>query len=146
MAGAGLTPDRLRQMARLEVALADPPVIWPGLPYAEQKRRAAQLQEIEAFGLAKLWRVLAEDHDRITQRVVIARGIEWRGELQDRTFIRRTAKLQIAKQIPVLILDADQAQLIRWTASIRMATTSRKIADGRPSVSRQTTVETTRLR
>ena len=89
MAAVGLTPERLRRMARTEEALAEPPAIWPGMPYAEQQRCAKRLQEIEAFGLARLWRVLAQDNDRVSQRVVVARGIEWKGELQDRVFITR---------------------------------------------------------
>ena len=87
MAEVGLTPERLRRMAQPEEALAEPPAIWPDMPYAEQQRCAQRLQEIEAFRLAKLWRVLAQDNDRVSQRVVVARGIEWKGELQDRVFI-----------------------------------------------------------
>ena len=78
MAEIGLGPERLRLMAQTEERLADPPNIWPDMPYAEQRTRAQRLQEIEAFELAKLWRVLAQDHDRVSQRVVIARGIQWR--------------------------------------------------------------------
>lgn len=112
MAEAGLDPDRLRLMARYEERLADPPAIWPDLPYAEQQTRARRLQEIEAFRLAKLWRVLAHDNDKISQRVVIARGIEWHGELQDRVFIHTATAPVISKALPVLVLDADHDALI----------------------------------
>ena len=112
MAGAGLMPARLRQMAQLEIALADPPVIWPSLSYVEQQRRAARLREIEAFKLAKLWRTLAQDHERHTQRIVVARGIAHKGELQDRVFVYSTPKLRIGEHDPVLLLDADHDPLI----------------------------------
>ena len=112
MAAVGLTPERLRRMARTEEALAEPPAIWPGMPYAEQQRCAKRLQEIEAFGLARLWRVLAEDNDRVTQRVVVARGIEWKGELQDRIFIHKATEPKIPQRLPVLLLDADHDPLI----------------------------------
>ena len=112
MAAVGLTPERLRRMARTEEALAEPPAIWPGMPYAEQQRCAKRLQEIEAFGLARLWRVLAQDHDRVSQRVVVARGIEWRSELQDRVFIYTATEPKIPKGLPVLLLDADHDPLI----------------------------------
>ena len=112
MAGAGLTPDRLRQMAQLEIALADPPAIWPSLSYVEQQRRAARLREIEAFKLAKLWRTLAQDHERHTQRIVVARGIAHKGELQDRVFVYSIPKLRIGEHDPVLLLDADHDPLI----------------------------------
>ena len=112
MAEVGLTPERLRQMAQDEERLADPPDIWPDMPYAEQRTRAQRLQEIEAFRLAKLWRVLAKDHDRVSQRVVIARGIEWQGELQDRVFIYSATKPKIPAKVPVLLLDADHDPLI----------------------------------
>ena len=98
MAEVGLTPERLRQMAQDEERLAEPPAIWPDMPYAEQRSRAQRLQEIEAFRLAKLWRVLAQDNDRVSQRVVIARGIEWKGELQDRVFVHKAVEPQIAAQ------------------------------------------------
>ena len=87
MAEIGLGPERLRLMAQTEERLADPPNIWPDMPYAEQRTRARRLQEIEACKLAKLWRTLAQDHGRVSQRVVVARGIPWRGELQDRVFV-----------------------------------------------------------
>ena len=112
MAEIGLTPERLRKMAQHEERLAEPPAIWPDMPYAEQQSRAQRLQEIEAFRLAKLWRVLAQDNDRVSQRVVIARGIEWKGELQDRVFIHKAAEPQIPKRLPVLLLDADHDPLI----------------------------------
>ena len=99
-------------MARHEESLAEPPTIWPDMPYAEQRSRAQRLQEIEAFRLAKLWRVLAQDHDRVSQRVVIARGIEWHGELQDRVFIYSATLPTIPKKLPVLLLDADHDPLI----------------------------------
>jgi hypothetical protein len=92
MAQVGLTPERLRRMAQHEEKLAEPPAIWPDMPYTEQQSRAKQLQEIEAFRLAKLWRVLSQDHDRVSQRVVIARGIAWKGELQDRVSTRPSSR------------------------------------------------------
>ena len=73
MAEAGLIPERLRTMAQIEERLAE-----PGRHLARHallpsnRRRAQRLQEIEAFRLAKLWRVLAQDHDRVSQRVVVA--------------------------------------------------------------------------
>ena len=76
MAQIGLSPERLRQMAQDEERLAEPPAIWPAMPFSEQQSRAKRLQEIEAFRLAKLWRVLAQDNDRVSQRVVIRCGIE----------------------------------------------------------------------
>ena len=82
------------------------------MDYAEQQSRAQQLQEIEAFKLAKLWRILAQDHDRVTQRVVIANGVEWQGELQDRVFIYSTHAPEIPATVPVLLLDADHDPLI----------------------------------
>ena len=112
MAEVGLTPERLRQMAQDEELLADPPGIWPDMPYAEQRTRAQRLKEIEAFKLAKLWRVLAKDHDRISQRVVIARDIQWKGELQDRVFVHKAKAPAIPKGLPVLLLDADHDPLI----------------------------------
>ena len=112
MAAIGLSPERLRQMAQDEERLAEAPAIWPDQPYAEQRARAARLKEIEAFRLAKLWRVLAEDHDRVSQRVVIARGIEWKGELQDRVFIHKATTPLIPARLPVLLLDADHDPLI----------------------------------
>ena len=109
MAQVGLSPERLRQMAQDEERLAEPPAIWPDMPYAEQRSRAQRLQEIEAFRLAKLWRVLAQDNDRVSQRVVIARGIEWKGELQGiRIFIHKATEPKINKRLPLaLLLDAD---------------------------------------
>ena len=98
MAEVGLTPERLRQMAQHEELLAEPPDIWPDMPYAEQQSRAQRLQEIEAFRLAKLWRVLAQDHDRVSQRVVVARGIEWKGELQDRVFIYKRHRAEASRK------------------------------------------------
>ena len=112
MVEVGLTPERLRRMAQTEEKLAEPPAIWPDMPYAEQRSRAQRLQEIEAFRLAKLWRVLAQDNDRVTQRVVIARGIEWKGELQDRIFIHKATEPKINKRLPLLLLDADHDPLI----------------------------------
>jgi hypothetical protein len=112
MASIDLSPERLRLMARTEEELADPPSIWPDMPYAEQQTRARRLQEIEAFKLAKLWRVLAQDHDRVSQRVVVARGIEWQGELQDRVFVYSATEPTIPKGLPVLLLDADHDPLI----------------------------------
>src|SRR4051794_40101469 len=103
MVEIGLSPERLRQMAQDEERLAEPPSIWPDMPYPEQRTRAQRLAEIEAFRLAKLWRVLAKDHDRISQRVVIARGIEWKGELQDRVFIYSATAPTLAKKLPVLL-------------------------------------------
>ncbi len=108
----GLTPERLRRMAQHEEMLAEPPAIWPDLPYAEQQNRARLLQEIEAFRLAKLWRILAQDHDRVSQRVVIARGIAWKGELQDRVFIHKAVEPRLPARLPVLLLDADHDPLI----------------------------------
>ena len=99
-------------MARTEETLAAPPTIWPDMPYAEQRVRAQQLHEIEAFRLAKLWRVLAKDHERVTQRVVVSCGIEWHGELQDRVFIYSAVEPSIPKGLPVLLLDADHDPLI----------------------------------
>ena len=99
-------------MARDEEQLADPPAIWPDMPYAEQRSRAQRLQEIEAFRLAKLWRVLAQDNERASQRVVIARGIEWQGELQDRVFVYKAIEPKINKRLPLLLLDADHDPLI----------------------------------
>ena len=95
--------------------------------------RAQQLQEIEAFRLAKLWRVLAQDHDRVTQRVVIARGIEWHGELQDRVFIYSAAKLRDPSELPVLLLDADHDPLI---GAATLPTNRRDGASCRPSTPR----------
>ena len=112
MAEIGLTPERLREMARDEERMAEPPTIWPDMPYAEQRSRAQRLAEIEAFRLAKLWRVLAQDNDRVSQRVVIARGIEWKGERADRVFIHKAKALAIPKGLPVLLLDADHDPLI----------------------------------
>ena len=112
MAEIGLDPDRLRQMARYEEQLADPPNIWPDMPYAEQQSHARVLQENEAFRLAKLWRVLAQDNGRVSQRVMIARAIEWHGELQDRVFIYSATLPTIPKKLPVLVLDADHDPLI----------------------------------
>ena len=37
MAEIGLTPERLREMAQDEERLAEPPNIWPDMPYAEQR-------------------------------------------------------------------------------------------------------------
>jgi hypothetical protein len=112
MVEIGLTPERLREMARDEERMAEPPTIWPDMPYAEQRSRAQRLAEIEAFRLAKLWRVLAKDNDRVSQRVVIARGIEWKGERADRVFIHKAKALAIPKGLPVLLLDADHDPLI----------------------------------
>ena len=112
MAEIGLSPERLRQMAQDEERLAEPPAIWPDMPYAEQRSRAQRLQEIEAFRLAKLWRVLAQDNERVSQRVVIARGIEWKGELQDRVFVHKAVEPKIAARVPLLLLDADHDPLI----------------------------------
>jgi hypothetical protein len=112
MAEIGLSPERLKEMAKDEVRLADPPTIKPGMDYVEQQRRARKLKETECFKLAKLWRVLAQDHDRLSQRVVVARGIEWKGELQDRVFVHKAKDLVLAKRLPVLVLDADHDPLI----------------------------------
>ena len=112
MAEVGLTPERLCKMAQHEEMLAEAPKIWPNQPYRVQQAHAQQLQEIEAFRLAKLWRTLAQDHDRVSQRVVLARGIEWKGELQDRVFIHSAADPLINKRLPVLVIDADHDPLI----------------------------------
>jgi hypothetical protein len=134
MAQVGLTPDRLRQMAQDEERLAEPPNIWPDMPYAEQRTRAQQLAEIEAFRLAKLWRTLAQDNDRVSQRVVIARGIEWKGELQDRLFIHKAAEPKINKRVPLLLLDADHDPLI---GAATLPTNRRTVI--RPAISAQVT-------
>ena len=97
MAEIGLSPERLREMAKDELLLAVPPNIWPDMPYAEQQTRAKRLKEIEAFRLARIWWTLAVDHQRVSQRIVVARGVEWRGELQDRVFAHRAKEPLLRK-------------------------------------------------
>ena len=80
VASAGVTAERLADMAKLEVMLADLPTISPGQNHADQRRRARQLAETEAYRLTRLWRLLAENHGRAqaSQRVVVHRGVVWR--------------------------------------------------------------------
>ena len=105
-------PERLRQMAQDEERWPTRPASGRTCPMPSSGPAPSGWQEIEAFRLAKLWRVLAQDHDRISQRVVIARGIEWKGELQDRVFIYKATAPTIPKRLPVLLLDADHDPLI----------------------------------
>ena len=82
------------------------------MPYAEQQSRAQRLQEIEAFKLAKLWRVLAQDHDRVSQRVVIARGDRVAGRAAGPRVHLQHARSRDPGDVPVLLLDADHDPLI----------------------------------
>ena len=112
---SGVSCEELKAMAAMEMTFASIPKITPGMHHAEQRRRAALLAEIEAFRLSRVWRLLAEDYDRPcpSQRVVVRRGIEWHGELQDRVSLYWRAALQLPLSgTPLLLLDADLDPLI----------------------------------
>lgn len=114
VSAAGVSAERLAGMAQLEFMLADLPTISPGQSHAEQKRRVQRLIETEAYRLARLWRLLKEDLGRAgpTQRVVVARGVAWNEELQDRVFLHWRAELRLPADVPALLLDADLDPLI----------------------------------
>ena len=112
MTAVGLTSKRLQFMAQLEEKLADVPEIWPDQPYHDQQDYARQLREAgDVFTRARLWRILAQDCERVTQRVVVRRGIEWEGEHQDRVFMYWRAEPRIGKGA-ALLLDADHDPII----------------------------------
>jgi hypothetical protein len=108
LAESSVTADELKAMGTIEDKLAFASPIFPGQKLEVQRERARRLLEAESYKLAKLWRVAAEDYDREggSQRIVLRRGIEWHGELQDRVEILYRSAFK-PPAAPTLIIDAD---------------------------------------
>ena len=133
----GLTQADLDAAAKAENKVAEP-AYWPTPPMApaQQKRLAIEYrQKSEGRAFAKAYRLLAEDFDREapSQRVHTAKGIEWKGELQDRTFLHWQAPIKLPADVPALLIDADldpmiadrllplQRIAVRWLPSARIS-------------------------
>jgi hypothetical protein len=108
LAASGVSADELKAMATVEDKLAFASPISPGQSLEIQRERAQRLLEAEAYKLGKLWRLLTADYAREggSQRVVLRRGIEWHGEIQDRVEIHYRAAIKVPAA-PTLVIDAD---------------------------------------
>lgn len=106
----GITKDQIEAAVKAEHEALHLPAILPGMSRRHQIRLAQQYAESrETLAITRCLEILAEDFDRDgpSQRVHVAKGVEWHGEIQDRAFLHWQKPLQLPKCAPALLIDAD---------------------------------------
>jgi hypothetical protein len=104
-------PEELRTLAQAEYAAVGRMPITPGMSVDEQRRKAEAYVAGEAFKLARMWRLLAEEmehSERDDAMRVTLRGVPTKGDgLQDRVVLNWLRGLDRVNTLPVLLIDAD---------------------------------------